>query len=88
MPGQRAVDEKSNEITAIPELIRLLDVKGAVITIDAMGWRKDIAAQIKDQGADYVRALKGNQPTPHPAVDELFREGWKTTSRGRSIRVA
>jgi predicted transposase YbfD/YdcC len=66
--GQVACAEKSNEITAIPELLRLVDIKGAIITIDAMGTQKAIAAQIIDRGADYVLALKGNQETLHQAV--------------------
>lgn len=68
--GQVACAEKSNEITAIPELLRLVDVKGAIITIDAMGTQKAIAAEIVDQGADYVLALKGNQEKLHQAVVE------------------
>ncbi len=66
--GQVACAEKSNEITAIPELLRLVSIKGAIITIDAMGTQKAIAEQIIDQGADYVLALKGNQETLHQAV--------------------
>jgi predicted transposase YbfD/YdcC len=66
--GQVACDEKSNEITAIPELLRLVDIKGAIITIDAMGTQKAIAEQIIDSKADYVLALKGNQQTVHQAV--------------------
>src|SRR5207244_7142419 len=66
--GQVACDEKSNEITAIPELLRLVDIKGAIITIDAMGAQKAIAERIVDGGADYVLALKGNQETLHNAV--------------------
>jgi predicted transposase YbfD/YdcC len=66
--GQVACEEKSNEITAIPELLRLVDIKGTIITIDAMGTQKAIAAQIVDSGADYVLALKGNQETLHQAV--------------------
>ena len=66
--GQVACQEKSNEITAIPELLRLIDIKGAIITIDAMGTQKAIAEQIIDSGADYVLALKGNQETLHQAV--------------------
>ena len=61
--GQLKVEEKSNEITAIPALLRLLDVTGAVVTIDAMGCQKEIAKTITDQGADYVLALKDNHPT-------------------------
>lgn len=70
--GQVACAEKSNEITAIPELLRLVDIKGAIITIDAMGTQKAIAAQIIEQGADYVLALKGNQETLHDAVIEYI----------------
>ena len=66
--GQVACEEKSNEITAIPELLRLVDIKGAIITIDAMGTQKAIAEQIVASGADYVLALKGNQGTLHDAV--------------------
>ena len=66
--GQVATEEKSNEITAIPELLRLVDIKGAIITIDAMGTQKAIAKEIVDGQADYVLALKGNQDTMHKAV--------------------
>ena len=66
--GQVACAEKSNEITAIPELLRLVDIKGAIITIDAMGTQKAIAAQIIEGEADFVLALKGNQETLHQAV--------------------
>ena len=66
--GQVACAEKSNEIAAIPELLRLVDIRGAIVTIDAMGTQKAIASQIVEQGADYVLALKGNQETLHDAV--------------------
>lgn len=66
--GQVACAEKSNEITAIPELLRLVDIAGTIITIDAMGTQKAIAAQIIDSHADYVLALKGNQESLHQAV--------------------
>jgi predicted transposase YbfD/YdcC len=66
--GQVACDDKSNEITAIPELLKLIDIKGAIITIDAMGTQKEIARQIVDAEADYLLALKGNQGTLHAAV--------------------
>jgi predicted transposase YbfD/YdcC len=66
--GQVACEEKSNEITAIPELLRLVDIQGAIITIDAMGTQKAIAKQIVDAKADFVLALKGNQETLHNAV--------------------
>ncbi len=72
--GQVACAEKSNEITAIPELLRLVDIQGSIITIDAMGAQKAIAAQIVDSGADYVLALKGNQETLHQAVIDYVLE--------------
>ena len=70
--GQLASDAKSNEITAIPELLKRLRPRGAVITIDAMGCQKEIAAQICSQKADYILALKGNQGTLHRDVAEFF----------------
>jgi predicted transposase YbfD/YdcC len=74
--GQVACAEKSNEITAIPELLRLVDIKGTIITIDAMGTQKAIAAQIVNSQADYVLALKGNQETLHQAViDYVIEQG-------------
>ena len=72
--GQVACAEKSNEITAIPELLRLVDIKGAIITIDAMGTQKAIAEEIIDGEADYVLALKGNQETLHQAVIDYIDE--------------
>lgn len=72
--GQVACAEKSNEITAIPELLRLVDIQGTIITIDAMGTQKAIAAQIIDQKADYMLALKGNQETLHQAVIDYIDE--------------
>jgi predicted transposase YbfD/YdcC len=66
--GQTACAEKSNEITAIPELLRLVDIQGAIITIDAMGTQRAIAEQIIDSKADYVLALKANHETLHQAV--------------------
>jgi predicted transposase YbfD/YdcC len=70
--GQRQVAEKSNEITAIPELLELLSIKGCTITIDAMGCQREIAETIIKKEADYVLALKGNQPELHRAVGEYF----------------
>jgi predicted transposase YbfD/YdcC len=72
--GQVACAEKSNEITAIPELLRLVDLRGAIITIDAMGTQKAIAAQIIEGDANYVLALKGNQETLHQAVIAYIEE--------------
>jgi len=71
--GQTAVDEKSNEITAIPELLKMLVLEGCVVTIDAMGTQTDIAEQIIDQGADYVLSLKENQKTLYEDI-ELYMQ--------------
>jgi predicted transposase YbfD/YdcC len=70
--GQQATDAKSNEITAIPELLEVLLLKGCIVTIDAMGCQKKIAQQIIDQGGDYVLALKGNQGKLAEEVEEAF----------------
>jgi predicted transposase YbfD/YdcC len=70
--GQLAVAEKSNEITAIPELLRGLAITGCIVTIDAMGCQRDIAAQIVGRAADYVLALKGNQEHLSEDVEALF----------------
>lgn len=70
--AQTKVDEKSNEITAIPEVLRMLDIKGCIVTMDAMGCQQKIAQQIIDQGGDYVLGLKGNQGTTLSAVEEHF----------------
>lgn len=87
--GQVACAEKSNEITAIPELLRLVDIKGSIITIDAMGTQKAIAEQIVASGADYVLALKGNQGTLHDAViayiDQQSRDDFATAKARRHI---
>ena len=73
--GQRKVDTKSNEITAIPELLDLLALRGCIVTIDAMGCQRTIAQKIVEQGADYVLALKGNQPTLEQTVAHFFVAG-------------
>jgi predicted transposase YbfD/YdcC len=75
--GQVACAEKSNEITAIPELLSLVDIRGAIITIDAMGTQKAIAERIVDGEADYVLALKGNQETVYQAVVDHILEHWE-----------
>jgi len=71
--GQRKVDEKSNEITAIPELLRLLEIKNCLVSIDAMGCQTEIAKTIIEQGADYVLALKANQGNLYEDVTQLFK---------------
>jgi predicted transposase YbfD/YdcC len=72
--GQRSVDVKSNEITAIPELLKVLELKGCIVTIDAMGCQKDIARGIVARKADYVLAVKGNQDSLHQAVLAAFAQ--------------
>lgn len=72
--GQRKVDKKSNEITAIPELLKVLSLKGAIVTLDAMGCQKNIVAQIVAKEADYVITLKKNQGGLYQRVDDLFKE--------------
>jgi predicted transposase YbfD/YdcC len=72
MLGQVAVDAKSNEITAIPVLLELLDLTGAIVTLDAMGCQTEIAAAIRRRGADYVLAVKDNQPGLHEVIHEAF----------------
>ncbi|MDD2468718.1 MAG: ISAs1 family transposase [Desulfobulbus sp.] len=72
--GQVKTEEKSNEITAIPELLKLLEIKGCIVTIDAMGCQKKIAAQIIQQGGDYVLGLKGNQGSLLEAVETVFSQ--------------
>jgi predicted transposase YbfD/YdcC len=71
--GQTKVDGKSNEITAIPVLLELLDLEGCILTIDAMGAQTDIAAKIIDKKADYILALKGNQGALEEEVESIFR---------------
>ena len=70
--GQRKVDDKSNEITAIPELLDILDISGCIVTTDAIGCQTEIAAKIVEQEADYVLALKENQKNLYEAVLGLF----------------
>ena len=70
--GQEATEEKSNEITAIPKLLELLELKGCIVTLDAMGCQRAIAAQIRAQGGDYVLGLKGNQSALQESVEDFF----------------
>ncbi|MGH9567192.1 MAG: ISAs1 family transposase, partial [Candidatus Angelobacter sp.] len=82
--GQLAVREKSNEITAIPALLELLNIKGAIVSIDAMGCQKEIAARIREKKADYLLAVKDNQPTLHEKVQLLCREMVLDQTKGLS----
>ncbi len=72
--AQQKVNDKSNEITAIPALLQILDVKGCTITIDAMGCQQDIAATIIKKQADYILAVKGNQGHLHDDIKEAFEQ--------------
>ena len=70
--GQVATDTKSNEIEAIPRLLEILDVRGCIVTIDAMGCQKKIVEKLSSRGADYVIVLKGNQPIVVPNIQAVF----------------
>src|SRR5262249_24055800 len=92
--AQVAVEDKSNEITAIPKILKLLELEGAIVSIDALGCQKEIAQAIRDTGADYLLQVKGNQPlleadlcASFEAALEADFEGfahdlWAGTSRG------
>jgi predicted transposase YbfD/YdcC len=80
--GQVQVDAQSNEITALPVLIKLLDLRGCLVTIDAAGCQRATAAAVVEQGGDYVLALKGNQGTLHQEVADLFALAQRTEFRG------
>jgi predicted transposase YbfD/YdcC len=99
--GQTKTDSKSNEITAIPDLLHLLAIKGCIVTIDAMGCQTAIARQIRDQGGDYLLTLKGNHKKAYAAVKQHFHQhiehhlDWRTAenffdafddSHGRTVR--
>jgi predicted transposase YbfD/YdcC len=73
--GQRKVDGKSNEMTAIPELLRLLNVSGCIVTIDAMGCQKNIAQTIRDEKADYILCVKDNQSNLKQDLEDWFAYG-------------
>ncbi|MEH2435873.1 MAG: ISAs1 family transposase [Nostoc sp.] len=80
--GQVKVDEKSNEITAIPELLKVLELSGCIVTIDAIGCQKEIVRLITEQDADYVITLKKNQGNLHDEVEKLFQLGISTDFEG------
>ena len=82
--GQVKTDDKSNEITAIPELLKLLNIKGCTVTIDAMGCQKDIADKIIEMEGDYVLAVKGNQGNLLDDIDEAFKETAKSRLQSSS----
>lgn len=90
--GQLKVADKSNEITALPQLLRVLELSGCIVTIDAMGCQKKIAKEITEADADYVLALKGNQETVHQEVkeflDHTLAEKQKPRPVGAKLAVA
>jgi predicted transposase YbfD/YdcC len=79
--GQRKTAEKSNEITAIPELLRVLDIAGCIVTVDAMGCQTKIVETIVERGGDYVIAVKANQPRLYDDLQTMFRDGQATQFR-------
>jgi predicted transposase YbfD/YdcC len=86
--GQLAVDAQSNEVTAIPSLLEMLELRGATVTIDAAGCQRDVAQAIVAKGADYVLALKANQPSLHEEVAEYFADALESEpelSRHQSV---
>ena len=84
--GQVAVDSKSNEITAIPQLLDMLDLRDTIVTVDAMGSQKSIAKQIINGGGDYVFAVKDNHPTLHAALQEAFLKAHEEGLTGSGYR--
>jgi predicted transposase YbfD/YdcC len=84
--GQVVTDEKSNEITPIPKLLEILEIKGCLVTIDAMGCQRDIAEQIVAAEADYVLAVKDNQPKLCQAIREFFSEQLEDDCRSVACR--
>ena len=74
--GQVATEEKSNEITAIPELLDQIDIEDAIVTIDAMGCQKEIARKITSQKGKFVIAVTGNQPTLYHTIESFFEDHW------------
>lgn len=83
--GQKKVNDKSNEITAIPELLKLLEISGCIVTIDAMGCQTNIASSIVDKDADYVFSLKGNQGNLHKNVELFFQDQLKNNFKDVSF---
>ena len=86
--GQRKVDDKSNEITAIPQLMKVLDLAGCIVVVDAIGTQTKIAKTIIDQGADYVLAVKENQGHLYEDIHDLFEEDWKQNFAGAPYSYA
>ena len=88
--GTLPVDSKSNEITAVPKLLEILELTGAIVTLDAMGCQKEIASKIRGKGADYVLAVKDNQPHLHEDLSDHFDqvlEGEEAMPRSQRYRT-
>ncbi len=83
--GQKMVEGKSNEITALPELIKVLDLAGCIVTIDAMGCQREIVKKIVEKDADYVIAVKKNQPSLYDQVERLFKQAIATGGAGFNL---
>jgi predicted transposase YbfD/YdcC len=79
--GQKKVEGKSNEITALPELIKILDLAGCIVTIDAMGCQREIVKKIVEKDADYVIAVKKNQPSLYEQIEQLFKQAIETEGK-------
>ncbi len=84
--GQNKVEGKSNEITALPELINVLDLAGCIVTIDAIGCQREIVKKIVKKEADYVIAVKTNQPSLYEQVEKIFKQAIKT--HGESLKMS
>ena len=85
--GQRKVDEKSNEITAIPKLLKLLEIAGCIVTIDAIGTQTKIAKTIIDRDGDYLLAVKENQGNLYEDIHDLFEDDQQFNFEGCSLRL-
>jgi predicted transposase YbfD/YdcC len=83
--GQKKVEGKSNEITALPELIQILDLAGCIVTIDAMGCQREIVKRIVEKDADYVIAVKKNQPTLYEQIKQLFKQAIETQGKDLNL---
>jgi len=83
--GQVKTDAKSNEITAIPQLLELLELRGCIVTLDAMGCQREIAQAIRDKQADYILAVKDNQPNLHEALIDYFETADRCGFEGVSV---
>ena len=84
--GQKKVEGKSNEITALPELIQILDLAGCIVTIDAMGCQREIVKKIVEKNADYIIAVKKNQPTLYEQIKQLFKQAIET--QGKDLNMS